>query len=227
MSKKNYYPKNETLTEATPINAVTEEKDAISLKKSFIETEPVSLSDISRATYLPDIPVSRITPSVFPEDVDIKIKLLSNGQIPSLGSTEAAAYDCYAADNYTIACFDKAMKVRLGFAMQIPEGYHAKLFIRSGIAANTQLRLANAVGIIDSDYRGEVCALIEANPLWIARSTSYNAYLNYQQTAIHIKLGDRICQMIIEKNLPVKLTQVDTLDESERGEGGFGSSGTK
>lgn len=233
MSKKNYYTKNDSTTEGVAPTTTIEEKETISLRDSLVETtiapdKSNHAPETANATRIvSEEPVTGVELSTFSDDLDVKIKLLANGQMPSLGSKNAAAYDCYAAEDYDIDCFDKAVKVRLGFSMQLPDGYHAKLFIRSGIAANTQLRLANAVGIIDSDYRGEVCALIETNPLWIARGATYNAYLNYQLTSVHIDQGDRICQMIIEKNLPVKLTQVDTLDESERGEGGFGSSGTK
>lgn len=141
--------------------------------------------------------------------VEIKIKKVEDGILPVRATEGAACYDCFARQ--TIPLVNRATIIPLGFQVQIPEGYHMKLFIRSGMALKTSLRIANCVGIIDSDYRGEVGLIAE------------NAPGGYT----YIRKGDRICQFMIEKNIDTKLVEVDELDETERGEGGFGSTGVK
>jgi dUTP pyrophosphatase len=94
--------------------------------------------------------------------------------------------------------------------MEIPEGYHAEIYPRSSVGLKTYLRMANSVGIIDSDYRGEVGFIAESK---------------LETPMLYIQKGQRIAQMIIKKNEGVVLVQSDELSNTERGEGGFGSSG--
>ena len=102
------------------------------------------------------------------------------------------------------------MLVPLGFAMEIPDGYHAKVLPRSSTGLKTPVRMANSCGIIDSDYRGEVMMIAEAvREDW------------------HITAGDRVAQMLIEKNEPVVLVESDELSDTVRGSGGFGSTGKR
>lgn len=150
----------------------------------------------------------------------VKIKLLPGGKMPEKKTAGAAAYDCFAREDVIID--RQPALIKLGFAMEIPPGYHAKIYPRSSTGLKTTLRMANSVGIIDSDYRGEVCFIGESNKIEFYQEGNITTF-----TAIgyHVFAGERIAQMIIEKNEDVKLIEVDQLSETERGEGGFGSTG--
>lgn len=153
--------------------------------------------------------------------MQIKIKLLDGGKMPTKGTPGAAAFDCYAREDVTVSA--EPVLIGLGFALEIPEGYHAKIVPRSSIGLKTSLRQPNCVGIIDSDYRGEVKAMYETKP-------SDNSYCLHGEICLYygktkIKKGERIAQMLIERNEDVELVEVDELTETERGDGGFGSTG--
>ena len=135
----------------------------------------------------------------------INIKLFPNGIMPSKGTLGAACYDFYAAEDKDV--FDIPTKIRLGVGVAIPAGYALLLFPRSSIGVKTSLRMTNSVGVIDSDYRGEICALY-ASTKWVH----------------HVNAGDRIAQGMIVKSEYVEFV-IGELDETERGEGGFGSTG--
>ncbi len=143
----------------------------------------------------------------------IKVKKLREKAVLPFRATEASA----GADLY--CCIDEAVciapgerkLVPTGIAVQIPEGCGGFVFPRSGSAIKKGLSMANAVGVIDSDYRGELCV-----PL-----------INLGSEPIVIENGERIAQLVI---IPVELCgyeESDTLDETARGLGGFGSTGTK
>lgn len=140
--------------------------------------------------------------------VKVKIKILPGGKMPEKKTKGAAAYDCYASENVTVN--KTPTLIGLGFALELPEGYHAEIVPRSSIGLNTYLRQPNCIGIIDSDYRGEVKAMYECQP------HNHN-----------IKVGDRIAQMLIKKNIDVEMVEVEDLSQTERGDGGFGSTGTR
>lgn len=143
--------------------------------------------------------------------VKVKIKKLHEDAVLPQQMTEgAAAFDLTVMEDIfvpNVRAYDKAMVIPLGFAMEIPKGYHAKIVLRSSIGMNTKLRLSNQVGIIDNDYRGEVKLLIE----------------NLGAERARIAKGTRIAQMIIEKNLDVVFEATEKLSDTKRGEGGFGS----
>ena len=101
--------------------------------------------------------------------------------------------------------------VPTGLKMQIPDGFYLAIHPRSGLALKHNITLGNAVGVVDSDYRGEIHVII------------YNA----GSRAFVIKEGDRIAQAVLMKHEKVKFDFVDELNETERGEGGFGSTGAK
>jgi len=101
--------------------------------------------------------------------------------------------------------------VPTGLQMEIPDGFYLAIHPRSGLAVKHNITLGNAVGVVDSDYRGEIQAII------------YNAGNN----DFVINEGDRIAQAVLMKHEKVKFDFVDELDETERGEGGFGSTGVK
>lgn len=145
-------------------------------------------------------------------NVNIK-KLYDDAIIPTRGSEEAAGYDLYAHLEESKIDFNpgETKMVGTGIAVEIPRGYYAAIFARSGIASKRNLRPANCVGVIDSDYRGEIKV-----PL-------YNDSNNSQT----LEKDERVAQMVIMPYLSVTFNEVDNLSESNRGQGGFGSTGTK
>lgn len=148
-------------------------------------------------------------------NVVLKVKRLSlKATLPVQKTKGAVGLDLMITEDYriyptTTKLAEKATKVKTGIAVEIPEGYHGKILLRSSTGVNTKLRLANGTGIIDSDYRGEVLLLIENV-----------GFLPEQLTA-----GDRIAQLILEKNENVEVQEVDELSSTERGDGGIGSTG--
>ena len=146
--------------------------------------------------------------STFP--VRIK-KLKPNAAIPTYGSKYAAGADLYA-------CIDSAVSVQpgethlipTGLAMEIPEGYAGLIYARSGLASKKGLAPANKVGVIDSDYRGEVLVALH----------------NHSTVAAVVEPGERIAQLVITPYVVGLFEEADELSETVRGEGGFGSTGT-
>lgn len=142
----------------------------------------------------------------------MRIKRLNeNAVIPTRGSEYAAGYDlysCLTADAAHIPPHTTLM-VDTGWAMEIPQGYFGAIFARSGLASKQGLRPANCVGVIDSDYRGPVKVALH----------------NDTDKVQTIKNGDRVAQLLIIPFFPVDFNEVDELDDTERGEGGFGSTG--
>ena len=139
-------------------------------------------------------------------------KLRESARIPHRGSAFAAGYDLYAAPAdgapVEIRPHTTAM-VGTGLAVAIPEGYFGGVFARSGLASRQGLRPANCVGVIDADYRGE-CTVAVHNDTDETRT---------------IQPGDRIAQRVILPFLAAEFDETDTLPETERGTGGFGSTG--
>ena len=132
-------------------------------------------------------------------------KLNQQATIPSRSKEGDAGYDMTATD---IEIKDNILTVHTGIAVEIPSGYAGFLFPRSSIC-KTNLSLTNSVGVIDSNYRGDVCAIIE----------------NYTLDDFNVSFGDRICQMKIERVEPIVFEQVEELSETNRNDKGFGSSG--
>lgn len=139
-------------------------------------------------------------------------KLRESARLPHRGSAFAAGYDLYAApadgQPIEIAPHTTAM-VGTGLAVAIPEGYFGGVFARSGLASKQGLRPANCVGVIDADYRGE-CTVALHNDTDAPRT---------------IQPGDRIAQLVILPFLAAEFEQTQALPETERGTGGFGSTG--
>lgn len=141
------------------------------------------------------------------------VKLNENAIVPTYGSKCAAGADLYAlleVDSVTIAP-GETLLIHTGIAMQIPDGYAGMIFARSGIATKRGLAPANKVGVIDSDYRGEIMV-----PL--------HNHTNIPQT---LQNGERMAQMVIMPYIQAQFTESDTLDDTDRAQGGFGSTGTK
>lgn len=143
--------------------------------------------------------------------MDIKI-LNSLAKVPSYGSDEAAGADLYAATDYDITIAPgQTVKIDTGIAIAIPRGYFGAIFARSGLATKQGLRPANCVGVIDSDYRG---------PIIVAMHNDSDE----DQT---IPAGSRIAQLAIIPVMRTDFNIVDELNSTDRGEGGFGSTGIK
>lgn len=143
--------------------------------------------------------------------VNIK-KLSDTATNPTRGSAAAAGYDLYAdvKENTDIKPHTTA-KIGTGLAMEIPDGYFGGIYARSGIATKEGLRPANCVGVVDSDYRGEIIVAVH----------------NDSDEVRTITPGERVAQIIIQPYLSVEFEEADELAESERGTGGFGSTGKK
>lgn len=143
----------------------------------------------------------------------VKIKKLDpNATIPTSGSAFAAGYDLYAClsgdGEVTIPAHHTVM-VPTGIAVELPEGTFGGVFARSGLASREGLRPANCVGVVDSDYRGELKV-----PM-----------VNLGAEAYTIQPGERVAQLCIAPVYTAAFVQADALDETARGEGGFGSTG--
>ncbi len=143
--------------------------------------------------------------------INIK-KLSENAIVPTYGSLGAAGADLYAllSDTLTIKPGETVL-VGTGIAMEIPEGFVGLIFARSGLSTKKGLAPANKVGVIDSDYRGEIKV-----PLY-----------NQSGSVQTIEKGERIAQMVITPFISADFTEVDELDDTLRGAEGFGSTGRK
>ena len=145
--------------------------------------------------------------------MQIKIKKQSpTAQLPSRGSSAAAGYDLYAdlAADVVIAPHETAM-ISTGISLEIPEGYFGAVFARSGLAARESLRPANCVGVIDADYRG-ICMV---------------ALHNDSSQPRRVTPQERIAQLVIIPFLQAEFLETDELGDTERGAGGFGSTGSR
>lgn len=144
-------------------------------------------------------------------EVNIK-KLNEQATIPTYGTKYSAGADLYA-------CLDEAVTiepgetflVKTGLAMEIPVGYAGLIYARSGLATKKGLAPANKVGVVDADYRGEVMVALH----------------NHSKVAATVENGERIAQLVITPFLTAEFVTCDELSETVRGEGGFGSTGSK
>ena len=143
--------------------------------------------------------------------VNIK-KLNGKAVVPTYGSEFSAGADLYACEGgeVTIASGETRL-VHTGISMAIPQGYVGLIYARSGLASKRGLAPANKVGVIDSDYRGEIMVALH----------------NHSSEAQTICDGERIAQMVFTSYMSASFLEVDELDSTERGEGGFGSTGRK
>ncbi|MBN8806928.1 MAG: dUTP diphosphatase [Sphingomonas sp.] len=143
--------------------------------------------------------------------IRIAVKRLPNGgglPLPAYASAGAAGMDVVAAESLRLAPGARAA-VATGFAIAIPEGYEVQVRPRSGLALKHGLTCLNTPGTIDHDYRGEVKVILA----------------NLGEETFAIARGDRIAQLVPAPVLRAELDEVDDLDETARGEGGFGSTG--
>lgn len=143
--------------------------------------------------------------------INIK-KLNEKAIIPTYGSEYAAGADLYACLDGTVTIEPgETVMIKTGVAVEIPSGFAGFVFARSGIASKKDLAPANKVGVIDSDYRGEIMVALH----------------NHGHKAQTVEQGERIAQMVIMPYIAPGFCECDNLSDTERGTGGFGSTGSK
>ena len=143
-------------------------------------------------------------------ELTVKIKKLGDGAIvPTFGSEFAAGADLYSAEETLTVAPGETKLIGTKLAMAIPEGKVGLIYARSGLSVKKGLAPANKVGVIDSDYRGEISV----------------GLVNLSQDSYTIQPGDRIAQLMVTPVVRPVLVQAEELDETDRGAGGFGSTG--
>ncbi|WP_028236177.1 dUTP diphosphatase [Pseudobutyrivibrio sp. MD2005] len=138
------------------------------------------------------------------------LRLTDSAKLPDRGSAFAAGYDLFAdvAEDVTILPHETKM-IGTGLAMEIPEGYFGGIFARSGLSAKEGLRPANCVGVVDSDYRGEIKVALH----------------NDGEVPRVVTSAEKIAQLVVVPFLSVDFNEVSELSDTVRGAGGFGSTG--
>lgn len=145
------------------------------------------------------------------ERVRVKVKKIHpDAVIPQYKTSGSAGFDLYTIEDVEIQP-GETKQIRTGLIFEIPEGYEIQIRPRSGMSLKTPLRISNAPGTIDSDYRGEV--------MIIAENTSIVPF--------SVEKGTRIAQGVLQKVPQAEFIEVEKVSETERGEGGFGSTGIK
>lgn len=141
------------------------------------------------------------------------VKLLDpRAKLPAYGSADAAGADLYAlTDGPAAIAPGETILIRTGLALAIPKGYVGLVCARSGMACKRGLAPANKVGVVDADYRGEVMIFLH----------------NHGPETQVVEPGDRVAQLVIVPYLTVQFAPAEELDGTERGSGGFGSTGNK
>ncbi|MBM6897370.1 dUTP diphosphatase [Pseudoflavonifractor capillosus] len=143
----------------------------------------------------------------------VAVKLLDpRAKMPTYGSVDAAGADLYAVTDASIEVQPgETVLIHTGLAMAIPQGFVGLVYARSGLATKQGLAPANKVGVIDADYRGELMVALH----------------NHSSETRTVEQGDRIAQLVIAPYLTAQFIQQEELDDTVRGEGGFGSTGSK
>ena len=140
----------------------------------------------------------------------VRIVNKSNNSLPLYGTAQSAGVDLRAdlSESVVLKPLERKL-IPTGLYIQLPDGYEAQVRPRSGLAINKGVTVLNSPGTIDADYRGEIKIIL----------------INLSQEDFIVNNGDRIAQMIISSYNQVEWEEVDLLDESDRGEGGFGHTG--
>ncbi len=144
---------------------------------------------------------------------NVRIKKLNDKAIiPTYGTEFSAGADLYACIDEPVTLAPGETKlIKTGLAMEVPVGYAGLIYARSGLASKKGLAPANKVGVVDADYRGEIMVALH----------------NHSLAEASIEPGERIAQMVIAPFLTANFIVSDELDDTARGAGGFGSTGTK
>lgn len=142
----------------------------------------------------------------------MKLKIVNNSnfELPEYKTLDSAGMDlkAFLSESVTLNSLQRAL-IPTGLFIEIPKGYEGQIRARSGLAIKHGISLVNGIGTIDSDYRGELKIAI----------------VNISNEPFTINNGDRVAQLVINKYERVELVEVETIDETERGSGGFGSTG--
>jgi dUTP pyrophosphatase len=185
--------------------------------------------------------------------MQLKIKRLHpDAVIPKYATSGSSGFDLYAIEDVIVKP-GETVKVRTGLSFAIPHGYEIQVRPRSGVSANTKLRVSNTPGTIDADYRGELIVLIdninqrtdsktteyqtisgesiETEKEWVCGGFYGNEIFESHKKVPYgtyiIRKGDRIAQAILCPIVRAEIVEVDELDDTERGAGGFGSTGVR
>lgn len=144
------------------------------------------------------------------DNIEVKIINRSGHELPAYGTLMSAGMDVRACLDapVTLAPFERAL-IPTGLKIQLPQGYECQLRPRSGLALRHGITLVNSPGTVDADYRGEIGVIL----------------INLSQEPFVINNGERICQMVIARYSRVDWIPTDSLDDTERGAGGFGHTG--
>jgi len=142
-------------------------------------------------------------------ELKVHVTLAEGAKLPHQGSEEAAGYDLCALEEAIVAPGQTSL-VRTGVSVALPRGYEMQIRPRSGLSLKTSIRLSNSPGIVDSDYRGEVGIIVD----------------NIGVEHITIPRGMRLAQAVFNKVEKAAFVVVERLPETERGAGGFGSTGS-
>ena len=145
--------------------------------------------------------------------MDVRFKKVNDlAKIPTRGSKFSAGYDLYAATDEDIQIPPHStVKIGTGLAMELPVGWFGAIFARSGIATKRGLRPANCVGVVDADFRNEVLVALH----------------NDTSETMTVQAGERIAQLVILPYQDIDFKEVNELHDTDRGMGGFGSTGEK
>ena len=143
---------------------------------------------------------------------EILIKMTTEGELPKYETEGAAGMDLRARVGLPMILEPmKRAMIPTGIRIELPSGYEAQVRARSGLAVKHGVGLVNGIGTIDSDYRGEIKICL----------------INHGEEPFTVNDGDRVAQLVIAKYVRVKIDAVESLSETERGEGGFGHTGIK
>lgn len=143
---------------------------------------------------------------------EVLVEVGENGSLPFYATEDAAGMDLTAAVDVELAPLQRVL-VPTGLKMVIPSGYEGQVRPRSGLALKKGIGMVNAPGTIDADYRGEIGVIL----------------INFSDSIVKLEKGERIAQLVICPVSKARIKQIDSVAEfvTERGEGGFGSTGTK
>lgn len=138
-------------------------------------------------------------------------KLTPSAKMPTYASRDAAGADLYALVDLGAVTVppNRTVMIRTGIAAAIPKGYAGLIYARSGLACKRGLAPANKVGVIDADYRGEIMVALH----------------NHSTEPVTLEAGERIAQLVVTPCLMPSFTECDDLEQTARGDGGFGSTG--
>lgn len=146
------------------------------------------------------------------KEITVKVVNKSGNQLPAYSTPDSAGMDLRASLSAPVelAPMQRAL-IPTGIYIALPKGYECQIRPRSGLALKHGVTVLNSPGTIDADYRGEICVIL----------------VNLSDKPFVVNNGERICQMVVTRYNRVEWEQVDSLDETERGAGGFGHTGVK